>query len=272
MPSDVVANDPVVAEHTAAIKTLTRRAGQDIIEIGQRLHAVKERVDHGAFGPWVDREFGWSQPTAQRFMRVAQVFQNRQIDGFGVSALYALASGNVPDEIRERFITQAESGEPVRYRDVRAEIDAAKAPTDPPPVDDEDDWDGDDSDADDDEPSFVTITPRPTTGDYLRDAFVAEAQSVVDSAPPEAVAAFGAMLIEAQELPVTAELIAKTVSLLSRADLTLRDVRMDLARELIEARPETRREIDRAIALQTTMLSRCREILGDARATMRRVV
>lgn len=113
-----------VQEHTTRLHELERRTGEGIIEMGQRLIAVKARLGHGQFGAWIDAEFGWSEPTAQRFMRVSEVFQNRQIDGFQTSALYALASGNIPEHIRERFIDVAEAGRPVRHKDVQEAIAA----------------------------------------------------------------------------------------------------------------------------------------------------
>ncbi len=112
--------DATIEEHTAAIHRLTRRSGQDIIEIGHRLIAVKAKTSHGAFGPWLESEFGWTARTAQNFMRVAESFGDmRNGFAFEAKALYALASGDVPEEVREQFITRAEAGEPVRYRDVR---------------------------------------------------------------------------------------------------------------------------------------------------------
>jgi hypothetical protein len=56
-------------------------------------------------------------------MRVATVFgENPQIVGFAPSALYALASGTVPDEVREEFIERAEAGEYVTHKDVKARL------------------------------------------------------------------------------------------------------------------------------------------------------
>ncbi len=115
-----------IAEHTDAIKRLASRSGQDIIEIGRHLIAVKERIDHGKFAEWITDEFGWSYRTARRFMQVADAFGETGHGGqFEAKALYALASGDVPEEVREQFIAQAESGEPVRYRDVREAVKAA---------------------------------------------------------------------------------------------------------------------------------------------------
>jgi hypothetical protein len=42
-----------------AIRVLGKRVVRDVIEIGARLWL-----------PWLDREFGWTDKTAERFMRV----------------------------------------------------------------------------------------------------------------------------------------------------------------------------------------------------------
>jgi hypothetical protein len=41
---------------------------------------------------------------------------------FQPSALYALASGNVPEPIREEFIQRAEAGETIRHQDVKRRL------------------------------------------------------------------------------------------------------------------------------------------------------
>jgi hypothetical protein len=113
---------PRIEAATDRLRQLERRTGEAIIEIGRILLEVKDELGHGQFGAWINAEFGWSEPTAQRFMRVADVFQNRQIDGFQPSALYALASGNVAEPIREEFIERAEAGETIRHKDVKERI------------------------------------------------------------------------------------------------------------------------------------------------------
>jgi len=122
--------DAFVAEQTAEIKRLAARSGADIIDIGKRLLAVKGRLTHGEFTPWIEREFGWTPQTSRNFMRVAAVFgENENGFRFDAKALYALASGDVPDEVREQFVRQAEAGEEVRYRDVRDAIAAVRPTT-----------------------------------------------------------------------------------------------------------------------------------------------
>lgn len=105
-----------LAEQTEAIHALGRRVASDIIEIGNRLIAVKERLQHGEWLPWLRDGLGWrSEDTAQRFMAVARAFADQipqdavfQIDG---TALYLLASPRVPEPAREEATKRARSGE-----------------------------------------------------------------------------------------------------------------------------------------------------------------
>jgi hypothetical protein len=118
-----------IAEHADAIRRLASRSGQDIIEIGQHLIAVKERIGRGKFDAFVADEFGWSRTTAYQFIQVAESFGNRPEFGrLGPSVLYALASGDVPEEVRERFLAQANAGDPVRLADVRNATTATIVP------------------------------------------------------------------------------------------------------------------------------------------------
>lgn len=117
-----------VQESTRRIHELERRTSESIIEIGQHLIRVKARLPHGEFLPWLDSEFGWSQPTASRFMQVAETFggETIQFEYFAPSALYALASNKVPDDIREGFQQAAEAGEKVTHSAVKEAITARR--------------------------------------------------------------------------------------------------------------------------------------------------
>ena len=104
------------------IRDRMKRSAEDIISIGNMLTEVKEAMPHGQFGPWLDREFGWDHRTARNFMQVADRFgglENGKIFRFAPSALYALSSGDVSDEIREEFIERAESGERITHAMVK---------------------------------------------------------------------------------------------------------------------------------------------------------
>ena len=50
------------------IRSRYRRAVADIVETGRDLAQVKSALDHGEFGEWIDREFGMTMRTAQRYI------------------------------------------------------------------------------------------------------------------------------------------------------------------------------------------------------------
>lgn len=125
---DLVTSDLVLAEHAASIRSLTDRAGRDTVEIGRLLTAAKDRLPHGAFGPWLDREFGWTDRTAQKLMRIAEVFGGKAevASVLGTETLYALATDATPEDVRAAFVARAEAGGSVTLRDVRAAVKDAR--------------------------------------------------------------------------------------------------------------------------------------------------
>jgi hypothetical protein len=119
----------VVQQRTSEIKTLMRRTAQDIVEIGQKLIEVKDRLGHGRFDAWLYVEFEWSLQTAKRFMNVAQQFQNQQFVDFDMapSALYLLAAPSAPESAREEALLRAEKGEQITHRVAQEILLAHKA-------------------------------------------------------------------------------------------------------------------------------------------------
>jgi len=128
-----VAN-PALAEHANAIRALRSRIVGDVAEIGRRLIEVKRLVGHGNWLPWLDCEFGWSEDTAERFIRVHE-FVERLSDSASVrnlvltipiSSVYLLAAPSTPDEARDRLIARAQAGEALPIAEVKRVITRAK--------------------------------------------------------------------------------------------------------------------------------------------------
>ena len=63
-----------VIDRTAEIKATKRTVETGALAIGRRLAEVKEMLPYGQFGRWCDQEFNWSQDTAWRLMRAAEVW------------------------------------------------------------------------------------------------------------------------------------------------------------------------------------------------------
>ncbi len=108
-----------VQQQTGEIRTLMKRTAQNIIEVGQKLIEVKDKLGHGRFGDWLNSEFDWDERTARRFMTVADRFSNKSDNlsdiNFAPSALYILAAPSTPKAAREEAISRAKAGEPITY-------------------------------------------------------------------------------------------------------------------------------------------------------------
>jgi hypothetical protein len=118
-----------LAEHVAAILQLGKRVVADVVEIGRRLSECKRICGHGNWLPWLDREFGWTEKTAERFMSVhalAGKSDNLSNLDLPISGLYLLAAPSTPKEARDAIIERAQGGEPVSVAEVKQTIDAAK--------------------------------------------------------------------------------------------------------------------------------------------------
>ncbi|MCP4352615.1 MAG: DUF3102 domain-containing protein [Desulfobacterales bacterium] len=102
-------------EKAVEIKLLLRQTAQCIIEIGKNLILVKDKLDHGHWLPWLNKEFGWSDKSARNFMDVSRRFNSVDLVDLdiGKSALYLLASNSTPDSAVEEALELAESGEKI---------------------------------------------------------------------------------------------------------------------------------------------------------------
>jgi hypothetical protein len=114
-----------VADQVGAIRSLVERTAADIIDIGRRLLAVKDRLPYGQFGDWLAAEFAMTARTAQNFMNVARAFKNETVSDLriGTKALYMLASPSVPETVREEAIERSEAGEHITPTKARELID-----------------------------------------------------------------------------------------------------------------------------------------------------
>jgi CheY-like chemotaxis protein len=106
-----------VKQQTGEIKALMKRTAQGILEIGQKLLEIKQKLGHGNFLNWLKAEFNWSEPTAQRFMQVARQFESINLMDLDIapSALYVLSAPSTPELVREEAIARAQAGENITY-------------------------------------------------------------------------------------------------------------------------------------------------------------
>jgi hypothetical protein len=87
-----------------------------IVEIGRKLVEVQDRIP-GRYTAFVVDRLGWSMSSAQRFVRVHELFLTRQIDASGLmidaSSLYRIAAPSTPAEVREVVLEKAATFEGV---------------------------------------------------------------------------------------------------------------------------------------------------------------
>ncbi|MEY2832057.1 MAG: hypothetical protein RLZZ574_1315, partial [Cyanobacteriota bacterium] len=119
--------DQITAEfllqETKEIKTLMKRTVEGIIETGERLQRVKQRLQHGEFMTWVENELKCHYSTALHFMRVWETFgeQKEQIAdvGINVSVLYLLSAPSMPEQLRAEIVEMAKAGNPVSFAEAK---------------------------------------------------------------------------------------------------------------------------------------------------------
>ncbi len=89
------------------IRVRLRQTVTDIVEIGQAMIDVKDRLPHGMFLPWLRSEFSMSERTAENFMNVANMVGDKSANfaDIPISALYLLASPSTPDDVKEIFVS-----------------------------------------------------------------------------------------------------------------------------------------------------------------------
>jgi hypothetical protein len=124
--------DPVLAEHAAEIRRLRKRAAEDIIEIGRLLTICKGIVGHGNWLDWLEREFSWTDKTAERFMAVAAAAEAGKFDklsnlNIGASSLYLLAKPSTPQTAIDEVAERAEAGKEPSTGEVKRIIEERKA-------------------------------------------------------------------------------------------------------------------------------------------------
>lgn len=90
---------------TGDILEAQRKGGEAVLTIGRCLIEAKDMLRHGEWLPWLAEKVGYSEKTAQNFMRLAREFSNPQAiaDLGATKALKLLA---LPAEEREQFVAE----------------------------------------------------------------------------------------------------------------------------------------------------------------------
>ena len=129
------AEDRTIEVITSDIQEAQRKGGEAILTIGRCLNEAKDMLPHGEWLPWLAEKVGYSEKTAQNFMRLAREFSNPQAlaDLGATKALKLLA---LPKDEREKFVedhdvidmTTRQLEQAIKERDeARKAAEAAKA-------------------------------------------------------------------------------------------------------------------------------------------------
>jgi hypothetical protein len=127
MDAELAAN---LRKQAARIKKRIGKATQDLIDIGRDLQAAKKQlVDHGEFIEWIETEVGISRRTAQAYMAVARLAEDKgaAIALLPPTTVHRLAAKSAPPEVVSEVIAKAESGDVLPDRTVSEMIMEAKS-------------------------------------------------------------------------------------------------------------------------------------------------
>lgn len=117
--------------------------GKLMLHTGNRLRAIKEKLPHGQFGPWLAAEMPEiCDRTARFYMQAAEYVDansNRKpVSDLPMTIIGLLASPSTPQAAREDILERVEDGERVSKRDAEKTIRKHKAANDDAKSDDAD--------------------------------------------------------------------------------------------------------------------------------------
>ena len=126
LPEEVAAKLQLQA---ARIKERISKTTQDLIDIGRDLEASRQHLDHGQFITWVETEVGISRRSAQRYMTVARLADDKgdTVSLLSLRSIQRLAAKSTPPEIVDQVLDRVRSGDRLLERDVSEMISDAKS-------------------------------------------------------------------------------------------------------------------------------------------------
>lgn len=113
-----------IEKATAKILMLKEQTAQNIIEIGKTLIEVKNNLEYGAFGSWLETEVDFTHQTANKFMKVATEFPDyAPVRNLGTRKLFALAG---LDEENRQEVMQENNVEDMTSRELEQVVKEKK--------------------------------------------------------------------------------------------------------------------------------------------------
>lgn len=119
----------VAEEAEATAERIRNRHRASIIDTGNDLCTIKDKLAHGQFGNWLTYHFGMSERTAQNYMNAAIAFGSvpKVVDVLPPSTVYKLAAKGAPEEVRQSVIDEIVSGVTPDYREIESRIASTKS-------------------------------------------------------------------------------------------------------------------------------------------------
>jgi hypothetical protein len=116
-------------ERAARLRGLVTKSTADMIEIGGDLLAIKERLEHGQFVDWIERELGIGIRSAQGYIAIAKLAKGKSetVSLLPPSTARILAAKSTPPTIVEQIIVRAGAGDLVADVAVKTMIADNKA-------------------------------------------------------------------------------------------------------------------------------------------------
>lgn len=104
------------------------KATQDLIDIGRDLLAAKQLLEHGEFIKWVEAEVGIARRTAQAYMAIAKLAEDKgaAIALLPPTTVHRLAAKSAPPEVVSEVLAKAQSGDVLPDRMVSEMISEAR--------------------------------------------------------------------------------------------------------------------------------------------------
>lgn len=119
---------PGVLQIAQNLRELIARRSKDLLTMGSDLRLAKQFVGHGRFANWLRSEFGWSERTAERYMRAFDVFgsKNDTVSVLEPTVTYALSAKSTPSAVREEVLNRVAAGTPPALHEIRTAVASAR--------------------------------------------------------------------------------------------------------------------------------------------------
>lgn len=110
------------------IRARLRSSVSRVVEAGNLLRQAKERLQHGQFMAWVEREVGISPRSAARYMQLAEYATDKMdmVSNLEPGAAYALVAPSTPPEVRASVESDLSAGRAVSEQIIRDRIAEVK--------------------------------------------------------------------------------------------------------------------------------------------------